>query len=79
MRSILASFLLAALALVSATPELKFKQAKEDDDFWAKKPMHTTDLMAEKARTMNEVSTSQTQIPTAITGLPMSSVDDYEL
>jgi hypothetical protein len=79
MRSFLASFLLAALALVSATPESQFKQAKEDDDFWAKKPMHTTDLMAGEAHTINQESTSQTQIPTAITEIPMSIVDNYEL
>ena len=79
MRPILASCLLAVPALISATPESQLRKAKEDDGFWAKKPMHTTDLMADKARTINQASTSQTQIPTAITGLPMSSVDNYEL
>lgn len=79
MRPFLASFLLGVLALVSATPESQLKKAKEDDDFWARKPMHTTDLMAGKAHTKNQVSTSQTQIPTATTGIPMTSVDNYEL
>lgn len=79
MRLFLASFLLAVLALVSATPESQLKKAKEDDDFWTRKPMHTTDLMAGKAHTINQVSTSQTQIPTATTGIPMTSVDNYEL
>jgi hypothetical protein len=79
MRSVLASFLLAALALASATPESQLKKAKENDDFWAEKPIHTTDLMAGKAHTINQVSTSQTQIPTAITDIPVPSVDNYEL
>jgi len=79
MRPFLASFLLAVLPLVSATPESQLKKAKEDDNFWARKSMHTMDLMAGKAHTMNQVSTSQTQIPTATMGIPMTSVDDYEL
>lgn len=36
-----------------------------EEDFWAKKPMHTTDLMAGKARTTIKPSTTYTQFPTA--------------
>ncbi|KAF1926555.1 uncharacterized protein M421DRAFT_422530 [Didymella exigua CBS 183.55] len=59
------STLLAILVLVSAMPHAHQKIFNNEDDFWAKKPMHTTDLMAGRARTTIKHSTTYTQIPTA--------------
>ena len=57
--------LLVLLALANAIPNAQQKASKGVDDFWAKKPMHTTDLMAGKAHKVIESAATHTHIPTA--------------
>ena len=63
-RMIVASTLLVMLALANAIPHANQGASNNDDDFWAKKPLHTTDLRAGKANTATKASTTHTQIPT---------------
>jgi hypothetical protein len=66
-RTIIAStllVLLVLLALANAIPHAHQSAPNEHDDFWAKKPMHTTDLMAGKAKTATKASATHTQTPT---------------
>ena len=67
MRIIIALTLLGMLAFTNATPHTHQEISNDDDDFWAKKPMHTTNLMAGKARSTIKPSTTYTQIPTGFT------------
>jgi len=63
-RTIFASTLLVMLALANAIPHAHQSASNENDDFWAKKPMHTTDLMAGKARPATKATTTHAQTPT---------------
>lgn len=71
-RPFLTFLLLAILALVSAIPHAPEEAPKVNDDFWEKKPMHTTELMAGTARTTAQSSTTRTQTPTAATRIQTS-------
>ncbi|KAJ8109287.1 hypothetical protein OPT61_g7575 [Boeremia exigua] len=56
------------LALISAMPHA-YQQAVDadanaNDDFWARKPIHTTDLMAGKPSMTVEPPATYTQTPT---------------
>jgi hypothetical protein len=62
-RMIIASTLRVMLALANTIPDANQGASNDDDDFWAKKPMHTTDLMAGKARTAIKSSATHTQLP----------------
>lgn len=77
-RVVIASTLLAMLALANAIPHLYQDAINDDDDFWAKKPMHTTDLMAGKARTAIQPSATHTQLPstTASIGTPYEGTNE---
>lgn len=67
MKDVVTFALLAAVALVKATtPEDYQQQRNEGDDFWKETPIHTTDLMAGRARTTLESSPTYTQISKGI-------------
>ena len=79
MRIIVAFTLLAMLSLASATPHAHQGASNNEDDFWAKKPMHTTDLMAGKARTTNKPSIGHAQVPTTTPRIPTLCEETNEL
>lgn len=62
-RTIFTLTLLAMLAVANTIPHAHQAGSNDDDDFWAKKPMHTTDLMSGKARTAVTTSATHTQLP----------------
>ena len=63
MRAYITLSLLAILALASAVPHAHQKVSNDNDEFWAKKPMHTTDLMAGKAQNTAKPTTTPTRMP----------------
>lgn len=63
MRITIAFPLLVMLALASSIPHLHQSVLNDEDDFWAKKPIHTTDLMAGKARTAIGPPATHIQLP----------------
>lgn len=67
------------LAVANALPSALKVAASNNDDFWAEKPIHTTDLMAGTARTTAQPSTSRTQSPTAAPGMQVSDKETNEL
>lgn len=71
--------LMAVLALSNAMARVQPRHSNDNDDFWAEKPMHTTDLMAGKASVTVKHSTTHTQSPTAATKIPTLDVDIDEL
>ncbi|KAF2633446.1 hypothetical protein BU25DRAFT_405337 [Macroventuria anomochaeta] len=71
--------LLVLLALANAIPNAQQKASKDVDDFWAKKPMHTTNLMAGKAHKTIEPAATHIRIPTAIPIAPTQSEEVSEL
>lgn len=68
--------ILALASVISSAPR---KAAAKNDDFWAKKPIHTTALMAGKAHKAAASSVTRTYIPTTISGIPDSNEGIYEL
>ncbi|KAF9701264.1 hypothetical protein EKO04_000251 [Ascochyta lentis] len=50
-----------------------------NDEFWAKKPMHTTDLMASKSRSTLDTAIARTHIPTEAPTSQMPKVEVDEL
>lgn len=78
-RASLTFILLATLALASAIPHAHQKVLHDNDDFLAKKPMHTTDLMAGKARTTIKSSFTHTRIPTPNLRIRTSNEEMNEL
>lgn len=67
--------LLAVIMLVGATPD----SHHDEDDFWAQKPMHTTDLMAGKAQMATGPSITHKQASTAVPEAPSLDKDVNEL
>ncbi|KAJ4985988.1 hypothetical protein SVAN01_08570 [Stagonosporopsis vannaccii] len=56
---------LAMLSVVNAIPPAPQMVASDNDNFWAQKPMHTTDLMAGTVRTAVQPSFTRTKTSTA--------------
>ncbi|UPX18436.1 uncharacterized protein EKO05_0008736 [Ascochyta rabiei] len=71
--------LLVVLVIARSQPHVHLKPTDSDnDDFWAKKPMHTTDLMAGKSHSTLDTTVTRTHVPTGIPSpqIPQVEVDE---
>jgi hypothetical protein len=63
MKASLALSLFAISALANSQPDTTPKAVENNDDFWAQKPMHTTDLMAGKTQEAANPTLTHTRLP----------------
>ena len=78
-RASLVFTLLTVIYFASAIPHAHQKASNDNDEFWTKKPIHTTDLMAGKARMTVETSATYTRIPAATPKIQISIEETNEL
>lgn len=75
-RALITFTLLAVLVTVSAIPQAQQQAASDNVGFWNTKPMHTTDLMAGKARETAEPTVTSIRVPTPV---PRERTVDQEI